>query len=106
CEAALQQLRIGRGYYRWTFKSLGQNRIRVIAMHIHIAAMDAIADADGRLLGAAQAPLTYPWLAPALMRAKLGALAHADAALAFLRGFVSPVDPASCGEGLSLHERD
>jgi hypothetical protein len=65
-------------------------------MHIHIAAMDAIADPDGRLLASAQAPLTYPWLAPALMRSKFGALAETDPALAFLRRFAVPVDPAVC----------
>ena len=54
--------------------------------------MDAFADVDGHLLAAAQAPLTYPWLAPAIMRAKLGELAKADPALTFLRGFLSPVD--------------
>jgi len=69
-------------------------------MHIHIAAMDAIEDADGRLLGAAQAPLTYPWLRPTVMRSKLGALAEADPAFAFLRAFAAPVDPAMCGERL------
>src|SRR5262245_47035455 len=104
-EGALQQLRIGKGYYRWTFENVGHDRARVVAMHIHIAAMDAIADADGRLLSAAQAPLTYPWLAPALMSSKLKALTEADAALAFLRDFASPVDPASCGERASLHGR-
>jgi hypothetical protein len=93
-ETALAQLRIGKGYYRWTFEKRGDDATRAIAMHIHIAAMDAIADADSRLLGAAQAPLTYPWLTPALMRSKLGDLAEADVALAFLRGFASPVDPA------------
>jgi len=91
-EGALDQLRIGKGYYRWTFETRGGDAIQVTAMHIHIAAMEAIADADGRLLAAAQAPLTYPWLAPAIMRAKLGELAKADPALVFLRGFLSPVD--------------
>ena len=94
-EGALEQLRIGKGYYRWTFENRGGDAIRVTAMHIHIAAMDAIADTDGRLLASAQAPLSYPWLAPALMRSKLGGLAEADPALAFLRGFVSPIDPAA-----------
>src|SRR5262245_22216756 len=93
-ESALEQLRIGKGYYRWTFEQRGSDAIRVIAMHIHIAAMDAIADTDGRLLAAAQAPLIYPWLAPALMHSKLSALAEADAALAFLSRFATPVDPA------------
>jgi len=95
-EGALAQLRIGKGYYRWTFEKRGGEAFRVIAMHIHITAMEPIADADGRLLGAAQEPLTYPWLAPALMSSKLSGLAEADPALVFLRGFVSPVDPAGC----------
>jgi len=95
-EGALAQLRIGKGYYRWTFEKRGGDAIRATALHIHIEAMDAIADTDGRLLASAQAPLTYPWLSPALMRSKLGGLAEADATLAFLSRFVGPVDPAVC----------
>jgi hypothetical protein len=99
-ESALARLRIGKGYYEWTFEQRSDGETQVAAMHIHIAAMDAIEDADGRLLGAAQAPLTYPWLRPKVMRSKLGGLAESDPAFAFLRAFSAPVDPAMCGEPL------
>jgi hypothetical protein len=99
-ESALARLRSGKGYYEWTFERRSEGEIQVVALHIHIAAMDAIEDADGRLLNAAQAPLTYPWLRPPLMRSKLRALAEADPAFAFLSGLAVPVDPAMCGEPL------
>jgi hypothetical protein len=100
-EGALARLRIGKGYYEWTFEQRSDGEIQVVAMHIHIAAMDAIDDADGRLLSAAQSALTYPWLPPTLMRSKLRGLAEADHAFAFLSAFAVPVDPALCGVPLS-----
>jgi hypothetical protein len=99
-ESALARLRIGKGYYEWTFERRSDRETQVVAMHIYIAAMDAIDDADGHLLTAAQSALTYPWLPPTLMRSKLGGLAEADPAFAFLRAFAAPVDPAMCGEAL------
>jgi hypothetical protein len=94
-ESALARLRIGKGYYEWTFEQEAQGVIQVVAMHIHIERMDAIDDADGHLLGAAKAPLTYPWLRPTVMRSRLGDLAAADPAFAFLSAFTVPVDPAT-----------
>lgn len=92
-EPALARLRIGKGYYNWTFEQRSDGGMQVVAMHIHIAAMDAIDDADGHILSAAQAPLTYPWLRPTLMRSELGGLAEADPAFAYLSAFALPVDP-------------
>jgi len=99
-ESALARLRIGKGYYEWTFEKRSDRDIRVVAMHIYIAAMDAIDDADGQLLTAAQSALTYPWLPPTLMRSKLRGLAETDPGFAFLGAFAAPVDPAMCGEAV------
>jgi hypothetical protein len=94
-------LRIGKGYYEWTFEQQAPGAMQVVAMHIHIERMDAIDDADGRLLGAAQSILPYPWLPPSVMLSEFGALAETDPALAFLNGFQVPIDPAACGSRLS-----
>ena len=100
-ESALARLRIGKGYYEWTLEQRSEGGMQVVAMHIHIAAMDAIEDADGRLLSATQSPLTYPWLPPTLMRSKLRGLAEADPAFAFLSAFAVPIDLAMCEVPLS-----
>ena len=99
-ESALARLRIGKGYYKWTFEPRSDGGLQVVAMHIYIAAMDAVDDADGHLLSAAQSALTYPWLRPTLMRSKLGGLAETDPTFAFLSAFTVPLDPAMCGQPL------
>ena len=80
--------RAGRGYYRWTF---GDTPLRVRAMHIHIDRMDQVDDPDARVISAAQAGLTYPWLPPASMRSRFDSLIVSDPAFAFLRGLRTPV---------------
>jgi len=45
-EPALAWLRIGKGYYEWTFEQQARGVLQVVAMHIHIERMDAIDDAD------------------------------------------------------------
>ncbi|MEX3844112.1 hypothetical protein [Paraburkholderia sp. BR10882] len=90
-EDAAGALRIGHGTYRWTFDS---NDIapRVSAFHIHIARMDVIDDPDGARLERLQQGLSYPWLAPAELAARYGALAgDASGAFAFAREFARPV---------------
>jgi hypothetical protein len=93
-EPALSRLRMGRGFYRWTFRPATEG-VRVAAMHIHIERMDPIEDPGARLLERIQAPLPYPWLSPALLDANLAALAGSDTALRFLHAFRTPVDPAA-----------
>ncbi len=99
-ESALARLRIGKGYYKWTFEPRSDGGLQVVAMHIYIAAMDAVDDADGHLLSAAQSALTYPWLRPTVMRSKLGGLAETDPTFAFLSAFTVPLGPAMCGQPL------
>ena len=94
-EPAVSRLRIGKGYYRWTFRRQGESVLQVIAMHIHIERMDAIDGAEGHLLEAAQSVLSYPWLSPAMLREKFQALVDADPAFAFLSDFRAPVDPTA-----------
>jgi hypothetical protein len=86
-EAAAPNLRIGKGYYEWSFAE----RARVTAMHIHIDRMDAIPDADGSLLVGAQSALPYPWLRPPLLRSIYRRRAEESAAFAFLHEFETPL---------------
>jgi len=86
-EPAAATLRIGKGCYRWTFAKEGF----VSAMHIHIERMDAIPDADGRLLRAAQAELPYPWLQPATLRSVYRQRAGDNRELDFLHEFETPL---------------
>jgi hypothetical protein len=86
-EPAAASLRIGKGYYQWTFAKAGC----VSAMHIHIDRMDAIPDADSRLLRAAQAELPYPWLQPATLRSAYRQRADKHRELAFLHEFDTPL---------------
>jgi hypothetical protein len=90
-EAAAASLRIGKGYYEWTFVRNAASELRVTAMRIHIERMDAIADPDATLLAAAQAELPYPWLAPATLRAAYQRRAAAQSTLAFLHDFETPL---------------
>ena len=94
-EPALSRLRMGKGFYRWTFQPDPTDGMRVAAMHIHIERMDPIDDPGARLLERIQAPLPYPWLSPAALDARLAALAASDPALRFLEEFRVPVDPAA-----------
>lgn len=93
-EPAPSRLRMGRGFYRWTFQPVPEG-VRVSAMHIHIERMDPIDDPGSRLLERIQAPLPYPWLSPAVLDARFAALADSDTALQFLQAFRTPVDPAA-----------
>lgn len=89
-EPQARALRIGKGFYRWRFDT--SSAPRMSAMHIHIERMDAIDDADARLLEAIQAPLPYPWLDAATLRGELGALQASTPRFAFLGDFLAPVD--------------
>ena len=86
-EPATTSLRIGKGYYEWTFA----RATRVTAMRIHIHRMDAIPDAEGTLLVAAQAGLPYPWLQPSWLRSTYHRRAEESGALAFLHEFEIPL---------------
>lgn len=93
-EPAKSRLRMGRGFYRWTFQP-GPEGVRVAAMHIHIERMDPIDDPGAQLLERIQAPLPYPWLPPSVLSARFAALAASESALHFLDAFRVPVDPAA-----------
>lgn len=89
-EAAAGVLRIGNGTYRWTFDA-NEAAPRVAQFHIHIARMDVIDDPDGARLARLQEGLSYPWLAPADLAARYGALAdEASGEFAFAREFSRP----------------
>jgi len=88
-EPAAQMLRIGKGYYEWSFEH-DTHGARVSAMHIHIHRMDAIIDPRSDLMMSAQAQLPYPWLAPSVLRSTYQARAQ-RAELAFLRDFATPL---------------
>ncbi|MFM0201072.1 hypothetical protein PQR53_14500 [Paraburkholderia fungorum] len=91
CERATGALRVGHGVYRWSFDATPA----VTAFHIHIARMDVVPDADGKLLEALQDGLSYPWLAPADLHARFTSLARSMPALAFVEAFSRPaVAPA------------
>ena len=91
-EPAAGSLRIGKGYYEWSFAHPTGQGARVAAMHIHIERMDAIPDADARLLASAQTGLTYPWLSPSMLRYAYYGRAMDQRALAFLHDFEIPMD--------------
>ena len=86
-EPAAAMLRIGKGYYEWSFA----RPPRVMAMHIHIHRMDAIPDGEAILLVCAQDGLPYPWLQPSRLRATYDRRAEESGALAFLREFQTPL---------------
>jgi hypothetical protein len=90
-EKAVDSLRIGKGYYEWSFARTASALLHVTAMRIHIERMDAIADPGATLLAAAQAELPYPWLAPATLRASYQQRKAAQRTLAFLRDFETPL---------------
>ena len=69
-ESASSHLRIGKGYYKWTFEEGGDGNMQVAAMHIHIERMDIIDDRNGRILHALQSSLPYPWLPPTMLLEK------------------------------------
>jgi hypothetical protein len=93
-EPAVGALRIGHGTYRWTFDThadANKDAARVTQFHIHIARMDVIDDSDGAKLERLQDGLSYPWLAPADLAQRYGALAgEASGAFAFARAFAQP----------------
>ncbi|MFL9917781.1 hypothetical protein PQR75_20805 [Paraburkholderia fungorum] len=90
-ERATGALRVGHGVYRWSFDAMPA----VTAFHIHIARMDVVPDADGKLLEALQDGLSYPWLAPGDLHARFASLARSTPALAFVEAFSRPaVAPA------------
>ncbi len=88
-ETATTSMRIGKGFYRWSFAR--EPVLRVEAMHIHIERMDPIPDADGALLRAAQSRLPYPWLAPVVLHDDFARHVESDTALAFLQNFERPI---------------
>ena len=87
-------LRIGKGYYRWSFASYA-SATQVTAMHIHIERMDVIEDHDGKKREALQAALAYPWLRPVAMHESFRDLMRQHSTLAFLRDFLEPVGRAA-----------
>jgi hypothetical protein len=93
-EPAQSRLRMGSGFYRWTFQPAADG-VQVAAMHIHIERMDPIDDSGAQLLERIQAPLPYPWLLPATLDTRFAALADSDTALRLLEVFRTPVDPAA-----------
>jgi hypothetical protein len=100
-EPAASRLRIGKGYYRWTFQRKSEDGPQVVAMHIHIERMDAIEEVEPHLLETTQSVLSYPWLRPATLRSQFQRLVEADPAYAFLGDFRTPLDPAASGRLLS-----
>ena len=83
-------LRIGKGYYRWTFES-DESSTRVSGMHIHIERMDIIEDRDGKKRRELHAALPYPWLRPAVLGETVERLRKQSPVYAFLDGFQDTV---------------
>lgn len=100
-EPAASRLRIGKGYYEWTFQRRGEDGLQVVAMHIHIERMDAIEEIEPHLLETAQSVLSYPWLRPATLRSRFQTLVEAGPRFAFLSDFKTPLDPDASGRPLS-----
>ena len=89
-ESASSHLRIGKGYYKWTFEERGDVNMQVAEMHIHIERMDIIDDRDGKILHALQSALPYPWLPPAMLVEIFEQLMHRTPGLEFLDIFKTP----------------
>jgi hypothetical protein len=94
-EPAAGAMRVGHGAYRWVFGKQDENGasdagLRVVRLHIHIARMDVVPDADGALLDVLQTGLDYPWLASADLLARFGEPGRSISALAFIRAFAEP----------------
>jgi hypothetical protein len=89
-EVSNSVLRVGKGFYRWQFES-DETKMRVSAMHIHIARMDSIEDPGGKTLQAVQSQLPYPWLPPATLLGTFESLMKQAPVFAFLDAFKTPV---------------
>jgi hypothetical protein len=90
-ESASSRLRIGKGYYKWTFEQQqGDGNMQVAAMHIHIERMDVIDDRYGKILHALQSALPYPWLPPATLLEQFEQLMRGTPGLEFLDIFKTP----------------
>ena len=104
-ESASSHLRIGKGYYKWTFEKHGDGDTQVAAMHIHIERMDVIEDRDGKILHALQSALPYPWLPPALLLEKFEQLMQRTPGLEFLDSFKTPLQESEqCDAVIALGE--
>ena len=100
-ELSASRLRIGKGFYRWTFERSREDALQVVAMHIHIERMDAIDNAESHFLETAQSVLSYPWLPPAMLRSTFQALVDTAPAFAFLSDFRIPFALPACGKPFS-----
>ncbi|MGH8777729.1 hypothetical protein [Paraburkholderia sp.] len=80
--------------YDWTFAHEDAG-LRATHLHIHIARMDVVPDADGALLAALQQGLTYPWLPPRELCERFQSVARDVPALAFIDAFSVPAQPLS-----------
>ncbi|WP_055325254.1 nuclear transport factor 2 family protein [Ralstonia solanacearum] len=89
-ERAGGALRVGHGVYRWTFDRVGGDW-RVSALHIHIARMDVLGDAQADAWRVAiQHALPYPWVDAMVLRAAMARLAAGEAGLGWLAAFGEP----------------
>lgn len=89
-EIVSETLRIGRGWYRWTLAPATPHAPLASALHIHIDLMEPVPDPGGSLLAQLQAPLTYPWLAPALLRDAMEDVALHTPGLDFAATYAEP----------------
>ena len=90
-EEARSCLRLGRGFYTWTFERPGAGPPQVKAMHIHIERMEPVEDVGGHLLATLQTPLPYPWLQPATLHDAFDRLPGVGPMAATLEEFKRPM---------------
>ena len=64
-------LRLGRGEYRWRIARMGDGSDRIVGLHIAIERMDTIDDPGSATLRSLQDTLSYPWLTPTELLARL-----------------------------------
>jgi len=64
-------LRLGRGEYRWRIARMGDGSDRIVGLHIAIERMDTIDDPGSATLRSLQDTLSYPWLTPTELLARM-----------------------------------
>lgn len=85
-----EALRLGKGTYEWRIGRVAGEGTRIIGLHIAIERMDVIDDPGSAKLDALQEPLSYPWLMPAELEARMESFIATQADAAFAMPFRHP----------------
>lgn len=85
-----EALRLGKGTYQWRTGRVAGKGMRIIGLHIAIERMDVIDDPGSAKLQALQELLSYPWLPPAELEARMESIISKQADSAFAIPFRHP----------------